>query len=91
MAGSGLRMPTNAESTTSSKISSTGSFARHSGYRMLPGRFMVIQQAMGLPASRGPEAAGFLVRFVEDMKGSGQVAQALQRHHIQGASVAPLA
>ena len=30
MSGSGLRIPTQAESTTSSKISSTGSFERHS-------------------------------------------------------------
>jgi polar amino acid transport system substrate-binding protein len=60
-------------------------------HRLLPGRFMVIQQAMGTPKSRGPEAAAFLVQFVEDMKASGFVADALQRHHIQGASVAPAA
>ena len=58
-------------------------------HRLLPGRFMVIQQAMGTPKSRGPEAAAFLAQFVEDMKASGFVAEALQRHHIQGASVAP--
>jgi len=58
-------------------------------HRLLPGRFMVIQQAMGTPKSRGPEAAAFLAQFVEDMKTSGFVAEALQRHHIQGASVAP--
>jgi polar amino acid transport system substrate-binding protein len=63
-------------------------FPRH---RLLPGRFMVIQQAMGTPKSRGPEAAVFLAQFVEDMKASGFVAEALQRHHIQGASVAPAA
>mgnify|MGYP000069367753 CR=1 FL=1 len=60
-------------------------------HRLLPGRFMVIQQAMGTPKSRGPEAAAFLAQFVEDMKASGFVADALQRHHIQGASVAPAA
>ncbi|MDR2852000.1 MAG: transporter substrate-binding domain-containing protein [Burkholderiaceae bacterium] len=59
--------------------------------RMLPGRFMVIEQAMGLPASRGSEAAQILVRFIEAMKASGFVAEALARHHIEGASVAPLA
>jgi polar amino acid transport system substrate-binding protein len=58
-------------------------------HRLLPGRFMVIQQAMGTPKSRGAEAAAFLAQFVEDMKTSGFVADALQRHHIQGASVAP--
>lgn len=62
---------------------------RFSGYRLLPGRFMVIQQAMGTPKSRGGEAAAFLAQFVEDMKASGFVAEALRRHGIQGASVAP--
>ena len=65
--------------------------ARFPQCRLLPGRFMVIQQAMGLPLSRGQEAAAFLARFVEEMKASGLVAQALQRHHIRGASVAPAA
>ncbi|APW37728.1 ABC transporter substrate-binding protein [Rhodoferax koreense] len=59
------------------------------GLRLLPGRFMVIQQAMGLPKGRGAAAASVLRRFVEDMKASGFVAEALQRHGIQGASVAP--
>jgi polar amino acid transport system substrate-binding protein len=63
--------------------------ARYPGHRLLPGRFMVIQQAMGLPQSRGTEAAHYLAQFVEDMKASGWVAQALMRHRIQGASVAP--
>ena len=62
---------------------------RYPGYRLLPRRFMVIQQAMGTPKSRGAEAAAYLTRFVEDMKASGFVAEALQRHGIQGASVAP--
>lgn len=51
---------------------------------------MVIQQAMGTPKSRGPEAAAYLAKFVEDMKASGFVANALHRHGIQGASVAPM-
>ncbi len=63
--------------------------ARFAGHRILPGRFMVIQLAMGTPKSRGPEAAAYLKQFVEDMKASGFVADALQRHGIQGASVAP--
>ncbi|MGR4868160.1 transporter substrate-binding domain-containing protein [Variovorax sp. LARHSF232] len=61
------------------------------GLRLLPGRFMVIQQAMGLPASRGAEAAAALGAFVEEMKASGYVADALARHKVQGASVAPAA
>ena len=64
---------------------------RYSGYRLLPGRFMVIQQAMGLPKSRGEAARAALARFVEEMKASGFVADALKRHRIQGAGVAPAA
>ena len=62
---------------------------RFPNHRLLPGRFMVIQQAMGTPKSRGAEAAAYLAKFVEDMNSSGFVAEALARHHIQGASVAP--
>lgn len=63
--------------------------SRLPGLRLLPGSFMVIRQAMGTPKSRGPHAAATLRAFVEDMKASGFVAQALQRHQIQGAAVAP--
>ena len=62
---------------------------RIGGVRLLPGRFMVIRQAMGCPRSRGDEAAAALSAFVEGMKASGFVAQALARHGVQGASVAP--
>lgn len=62
--------------------------ARFPGHRLLPGRFMVIQQAMGTPKSRGTDAADYLAAYVEEMKTSGFVADALQRHGIQGASVA---
>lgn len=64
---------------------------RFAGYRLLPGRFMVIQQAMGVPKSRSAEAIAYLAQFVEDMKASGFVQQALNRHGIEGASVAPAA
>jgi len=57
--------------------------------RLLPGRFMVIRQAMGCARGRGEAAAAELARFVEEMKASGFVAEALARHGIQGASVAP--
>ncbi len=59
--------------------------------RLLPGRFMVIQQAMGTPAGRGEAAGAALAAFVEDMKASGFVAEALARHRIDGAAVAPAA
>ena len=65
--------------------------ARIAGLRLLPGRFMVIQQAMGTPRSRGEAANAFLGQYVEEMKASGFVAQALARHGIEGASVAPAA
>ncbi|WP_019143364.1 ABC transporter substrate-binding protein [Noviherbaspirillum massiliense] len=63
---------------------------RLSGLRLLPGRFMVIEQAMGTPKSRGQQAIDALAAFVEEMKRSGFVAEALRRHGIQGAAVAPL-
>ena len=62
---------------------------RAPGVRVLPGRFMVIQQAMGTPASRGAAAGELLAAFVEELKAGGFVAAALQRHHIDGAIVAP--
>ena len=62
--------------------------ARFPGLRLLPGRFMVIHQAMGLAAGRDPAALADLTAFVEEMKASGFVAAALARHGIQGASVA---
>ena len=68
-----------------------GEARRAPGVRVLPGRFMVIQQAMGTPASRGAEAQALLAAFVEEMKASGFVADALKRHRIEGAGVAPAA
>lgn len=59
------------------------------GLRLLPGRFMEIEQAMGIAKSRGPEAAAALADYVADMKASGFIAEALARHGVQGASVAP--
>jgi polar amino acid transport system substrate-binding protein len=61
---------------------------RVGGVRLLPGRFMVINQAMGLPKGRDA-AAAYVERFIEEMKASGFVAEALKRHGIEGAAVAP--
>jgi polar amino acid transport system substrate-binding protein len=58
------------------------------GLRMLEGRFMVINQAMGTPIGRAA-GAQYLREFVEEMKASGFVAQSLARHRIEGAPVAP--
>ena len=65
--------------------------ARLPGLRLLPGRFMVIEQAMGVQAHRGEAAQRALHAFVERAKASGFVADALKRHGIQGALVAPAA
>lgn len=59
------------------------------GVRLLPGRFMVIHQAMGMPAQRSIAAREHLNTWVEHAKGSGWVGEALVRHGIQGAAVAP--
>ena len=63
--------------------------ARLPGLRILPGRFMVIEQAMGLPKGRSERATGLLKSFVEHIKASGEVAAALQANGAHGASVAP--
>ena len=59
------------------------------GLRLLDGRFMVINQAMAVPKGRDPAAVAYLRQFVQEMKASGFVAQALARHGIDGAAVAP--
>ena len=61
---------------------------RVGGVRLLPGRFMVIEQAMGVPKGR-VAAQAWLGAFIEEMKASGFVAEALRRHGIEGAAVAP--
>ena len=58
------------------------------GLRLLEGRFMVINQAMGAP--RGREAgAGYLRDFIEQMKASGFVAASLVRNRVECAVIAP--
>ena len=64
---------------------------RVGGVRLLPGRFMVIEQAMGIPSARSDAALQALAAFVERAKASGFVAAALARHRIEGAVVAPAA
>ena len=62
--------------------------AETANVRVLPGRFMVIEQAMGTP--KGREAASrYLGAFVESMKASGFVAAALARSGRTDAEVAP--
>ncbi len=61
------------------------------GVRMLNERFMVIHQAMGVPKTKGPDAALFLRTFVEEMKAQGVVKDSMTRYNIQGAGVGPAA
>jgi polar amino acid transport system substrate-binding protein len=62
----------------------------HADVRILPGRFMAIEQAVALPAGR-PEAGAYLTRFIEEMKASGFVAKSLERSGQKDATVAPKA
>jgi len=60
------------------------------GSRVLDGRFMAIQQALGIP--KGREAgASYLREFIEDVKASGFVARAIDKAGVRGVSVAPRA
>jgi polar amino acid transport system substrate-binding protein len=58
------------------------------GSRVLDGRFTAIQQSIGAPKGRDA-AAKYLREFVEDVKASGFVAQAIAKHGVRGVSVAP--
>ncbi|MBI2750173.1 MAG: transporter substrate-binding domain-containing protein [Burkholderiales bacterium] len=60
------------------------------GARVLEGRFTEIQQAVGTPKGRAA-GARYLREFVEDLKASGFIARAIERHKAHGLSVAPAA
>ena len=63
----------------------------HSDVRIMSGAFQEIRQAMGMPkknGAAGKAGAAYLAAFVEDMKASGFVADALKRSS-QTAKVAP--
>ncbi len=60
----------------------------HPDTRVIPGRFMVIEQAMGTPKGRA-EGVRYLRRFIEEMKSSGFVAEALAKSGQADAAVAP--
>jgi polar amino acid transport system substrate-binding protein len=61
--------------------------AKLPGARILEGRFTAVQQAIGTPKGR-PEGYAFLRKFAADVKASGLVARLIERHGIQGLSVA---
>ena len=56
--------------------------------RVIPGRFMVIEQAMGTPKGRDA-GVHYLREFIEEMKASGFVANALKASGLGDAAVAP--
>ncbi len=64
--------------------------AQHPELRVIPGRFMAIEQAMGTPRGR-EQGVRYLRTFIEEMKASGFVADALARSGQGDAAVAPAA
>jgi polar amino acid transport system substrate-binding protein len=62
--------------------------AKHADVRLIAERFMAIRQAMGTPKGRSAGAA-YLKDFIEEMKASGFVAQALKDSGQGDAEVAP--
>jgi len=60
----------------------------HPDTRVIPGRFMAIEQAMGTPKGRA-DGVRYLRKFVEEMKASGFVANALKESGQGDAAVAP--
>ena len=60
----------------------------HPNVRVMDGRFMVIEQAMGTPHGR-EAGARYLREFVEEMKASGFVAAGFARSGQVDAAVAP--
>eukprot|EP00928_Gymnodinium_smaydae_P052920 TRINITY_DN37041_c0_g1_i1.p1 TRINITY_DN37041_c0_g1~~TRINITY_DN37041_c0_g1_i1.p1 ORF type:complete len:570 (-),score=168.08 TRINITY_DN37041_c0_g1_i1:137-1846(-) len=61
------------------------------GSVLLPGRFMAVQQAVGVPRTRGARAAAFVADVVEDLKSSGAVASLIDRHGVTGKLTVPAA
>jgi polar amino acid transport system substrate-binding protein len=49
---------------------------------------MAIEQALGIPKGRSA-GAKYLRKFIEDVKASSLVAQAIERAGVEGVSVAP--
>ena len=68
----------------------TGLADKLPGSRILDGRFMGVQQSIGVPKGRAAGLA-YLRRVVEDAKTSGLVARAIDKTGARGVSVAPRA
>ncbi|WP_328648796.1 transporter substrate-binding domain-containing protein [Amycolatopsis sp. NBC_00348] len=63
--------------------------AAHPGVRVVPERFMQIEQAVGTGKDRRPGTVAFLHDVVEELKASGFIADALRRAGQPDAAVAP--
>ena len=61
---------------------------KNPGSRVLEGQLTAVQQSIGTPKSR-EAAARYLREFAQDVKKSGFVADAIQRHRVPGVAVAP--
>lgn len=61
--------------------------ARTPGSRVLDGQITGVQQAIGAPKGR-PAAAKYLREFAEEVKRSGFVARAIEKHGVKGVRVA---
>ncbi len=61
----------------------------HPAFRLIEGPFMQIRQAMGTARTRRPETIQFLRAFVEELKASGFVTDALRRANLPDVTVAP--
>lgn len=60
---------------------------RHPGMRLLPERFMVIEQAMGVCTSRDDAVTQFLNGFLQEIRTNGFLAESMARHGITGATI----
>ena len=64
--------------------------AKNSNWRVFKESFMTIRQAVGVVKGRG-EAVKYLVEFIEGVKASGFVAEAIKRSGVEGVTIAPAA
>jgi polar amino acid transport system substrate-binding protein len=62
--------------------------AKLPGSRVLDGRFMAIEQALGIPKAR-EAGISYLRGFIEEVKASGLVARLMEKAGVQGVSIAP--
>ncbi len=84
----GLLVAEKVEAVAGVKQSLVTNAEKLPGSRVIEGRFMAIQQALGIPKGRDA-GAKYLREFIEDAKGSGLVARAIEKAGIRGVSIAP--